>query len=88
LNHATDEYIAAQELNAERPEAHLNLGLLYARENNLDRADAELKTALSLDPAFAPAAVNLADLYRGEQRIPRVSISSKKLSVVHRMMHP
>jgi Tfp pilus assembly protein PilF len=65
LNHATDEYIAAQELDADRPEAHMNLGLLYAREGNPDPAEAELKTALSLDPTFSPAAVNLADLYRG-----------------------
>jgi len=68
FSRATDEYIAAQQLNADRPEAHLNLGLLYARENHLDKAEAELKTALSLDPAFAPAAVNLADLYRAQDR--------------------
>jgi len=68
LNRATDEYIAAQELNADRPEAHMNLGLLYAREKHLARAEAELKTALSLDPRFAPAAVNLADLYRTQNR--------------------
>jgi tetratricopeptide (TPR) repeat protein len=65
---ATDEYIGAQELNADRPEAHLNLGLLYAKENHFDKAEAELKTALSLDPSFAPAAVNLADLYRAQNR--------------------
>jgi predicted CXXCH cytochrome family protein len=70
FNRATDEYIAAQELNADRPEAHMNLGLLYARGKNLNQAEAELKTALSLDPAFAPAAVNLTDLYRGEDRDP------------------
>ena len=64
LDRATDEYVAAQELNADRPEAHLNLGLLYAREKKLDRAESELKIALSLDPSFYPAAVNLADLDR------------------------
>ncbi len=68
LDRATDEYIAAQELNTDRPEAHMNLGLLYAREKHLDQAEAELKSALSLDPAFAPAAVNLADLYRAQNR--------------------
>jgi predicted CXXCH cytochrome family protein len=68
FSRATDEYIGAQQLNADRPEAHLNLGLLYARENHFDNAEAELKTALSLDPAFAPAAVNLADLYRAQHR--------------------
>ncbi len=65
---ATDEYISALQLNADRPEAHLNLGLLYARENHFDKAEAELKIALSLDPGFTPAAVNLADLYRGQNR--------------------
>jgi predicted CXXCH cytochrome family protein len=68
FNRATDEYVDAQKLNADRPEAHLNLGLLYARENRFDKAEAELKTALSLEPSFAPAAVNLADLYRGQNR--------------------
>jgi predicted CXXCH cytochrome family protein len=68
FSRATDEYVSAQELNADRPEAHLNLGLLYARENHFDRAEAELKTALSLDLSFAPAAVNLADLYRAQNR--------------------
>jgi predicted CXXCH cytochrome family protein len=65
LSRATDEYIAAQELDADRPEAHMNLGLLFAREGKPDRAETELKIAISLDPTFAPAAVNLADLYRG-----------------------
>lgn len=68
FSRATDEYIGAQQLNADRPEAHLNLGLLYARENHIDKAEAELKTALSLDPTFAPAAVNLADLYRAQNQ--------------------
>jgi len=68
LRRATEEYVNAQELNADRPEAHMNLGLLYARENHFDQAEAELKTALSLDPNFAPGAVNLADLYRGVNR--------------------
>jgi Flp pilus assembly protein TadD len=64
FDRATDEYIAAQEFNADRPEAHMNLGLLYARQGNSGHAAAELRTALSLDPTFVPAAVNLADLYR------------------------
>ncbi len=68
FSRATDEYVSAQELDADRPEAHMNLGLLYAREKHFDQAEAELKTALSLDSSFAPAAVNLADLYRGQNR--------------------
>jgi tetratricopeptide (TPR) repeat protein len=64
LDRARNEYVAAQELNADRPEAHLDLALLFVRERKFERAETELKTALSLDPSFTPAAVNLADLYR------------------------
>ncbi len=59
-----EDYVAAQELNADRPEAHLNLASLYVRERKFESAEAEFRTALSLDPSFPPAAVNLADLYR------------------------
>jgi tetratricopeptide (TPR) repeat protein len=64
LAKATIEYIDVQELNADRPEAHLNLALLLAKEQRFDEARKELETALLLDPSFAPAAVNLADLDR------------------------
>jgi tetratricopeptide (TPR) repeat protein len=68
LSQAIDEYVAAQRLNADRPEAHLNLGLLHARQNQFDLAEAEFKLALSLDPTFVPATVDLADLYRSLNR--------------------
>jgi predicted CXXCH cytochrome family protein len=64
LTRATGELIAAQELNGDRPEAHLNLANLYASLKRPDDAESELERALSLDPTFVPAAVNLADLYR------------------------
>jgi tetratricopeptide (TPR) repeat protein len=59
-----DEYIAAQDLNADRPEAHLDLASLFAKQKHFARAARELRTALSLEPTFTPAAVNLADLDR------------------------
>jgi tetratricopeptide (TPR) repeat protein len=64
LRRAVNEYLSAQELNADRPEAHLNMALVLAREKHFDQAERELREALSLEPSFAPAAVNLADLYR------------------------
>jgi tetratricopeptide (TPR) repeat protein len=64
LEKTTAEYIAAQELNADRPEAHGNLASLFASEKRFADAKRELTTALALDPSFAPAAVNLADLDR------------------------
>jgi Tfp pilus assembly protein PilF len=78
FDQAIDEYIAAQELNADRPEALLNLGALFARQGSFDQAEAELKSALALDPSFAPAAVNLADLYRALGREAEGEASLRK----------
>jgi Tfp pilus assembly protein PilF len=58
------ELVAAELVNADRPEAHLNLGLLDVRQGQQADAEAEYKTALRLDPLFVPALVDLADLDR------------------------
>ncbi len=64
LDAALDEYRAAQQVSAERPEAHMNLGLLEVQRGDLARAAAEYRHALRLSPSFAPAAINLADVLR------------------------
>jgi len=64
LAHAIDDYIAAQQSNAERPESHVNLGLLYAERGDAVGAEREYRAALRLAPADIRASVNLADLYR------------------------
>jgi Flp pilus assembly protein TadD len=61
---ATAELVAAERVDADRPEAHLNLGLLEMRRGDPAKADSEYRTALRLDPTFVPAMVNLADLDR------------------------
>jgi Flp pilus assembly protein TadD len=61
---AIDEYVAAQQASAERPEAHLNLGIIYAESGAVPRSEAEYRTAIRLQPDFVPAYVNLADLFR------------------------
>jgi Flp pilus assembly protein TadD len=68
LDLALAEYRQAQELNADRPEAHLNLGVLQAQLNKPLEAEQAYRTALRIDPSFAPTYVNLADLYRAQQR--------------------
>jgi tetratricopeptide (TPR) repeat protein len=65
---AAAEFVAAQRLNADRPEARMTLGNFAARQGNIGEAEAEYRSALRLDPFFAAAAVNLADLYRGRGR--------------------
>lgn len=61
---AEAEFIAAQHLNTDRPEARSTLGNFYARRGLRADAENEYKAALRLSPQYAPAAINLADLYR------------------------
>jgi tetratricopeptide (TPR) repeat protein len=64
LQSALQEYIATQLENAERPESHLNLGNLYSQSGDVTGAEKSYRQAIKLDPKFAPAYANLADLYR------------------------
>jgi Tfp pilus assembly protein PilF len=68
LDRAYGEYIASQRANADRPEAHLNLGLFYSERREPAQAEAEYQAALVLEPDFVPAYVNIADLYRSSGR--------------------
>ncbi|WP_371089950.1 cytochrome c3 family protein [Bradyrhizobium sp. WSM2254] len=61
---AAAEFVAAQRLNADRPEARSALGSFLARQAKAVEAEGEYRAALRLDPSFSPAAINLADLYR------------------------
>jgi predicted CXXCH cytochrome family protein len=64
FDRAAAELVAAQQLNADRPEAHSALGDFYAHRWMSTEAETEFKAALKLSSQFAPASVNLADLYR------------------------
>jgi tetratricopeptide (TPR) repeat protein len=61
---ALDEYVAVQRYHADRPEGRMSLGNLYAARNEPERAIAEYRKALEIDPTFVAAYANLADLYR------------------------
>ncbi len=60
------EYRAAQEANADRPEAQVNLGSLALRFGDVPGARAAYEKALARAPYFVPAHVNLADVARAE----------------------
>ena len=61
---AAAEFIAAQRLNADRPESRAALGSFLAKRGRPFDAEVEYKAALQLSSQYAPAAANLADLYR------------------------
>ena len=59
------ELFDAEMIDADRPEAHLNLGLLETRLGApVPRRRRNIRRRLRLDPTLAPALVNLADLDR------------------------
>lgn len=59
-----DEYIAAQTYNFDRPEGHMNVGNLAAARGDSETAIAQYRQAITIDPLFTAAYVNLADVYR------------------------
>jgi Tfp pilus assembly protein PilF len=61
---AVEEYAQAQQVNADRAESHLNLGLIAVAVGDAPQAEKAYRIALRLDPTFTPGYVNLADLYR------------------------
>lgn len=63
-----DERIRALRTIAERPEAWLNIGVLYAQTGRLPDAEAAYQHAISLAPGEGEGYVNLADLYRAQGR--------------------
>lgn len=68
LNKSINAYITAQRVNADQPQTHINLGNLYVTMRNAGEAERAYRRALTLDPQFVPAYVNLADLLRMLQR--------------------
>lgn len=57
------DYVAAQGFNAERPEAQVNLGGLYAGLKRPGDAEAAYREAIRLQPEFIPAYANLAQFF-------------------------
>ena len=68
FDRAVSDYRDAQDYNADRAEAWLNLGALEVRLGNDQAAEAAYQRAIRLQPSFIPPYVNLADLYREQKR--------------------
>jgi Flp pilus assembly protein TadD len=68
FDQALEEYRGAQSINADRPESHVNLAILYTQPGELDQAEREYREAIRVGQFFVPAYVNLAELYRAQGR--------------------
>ena len=68
IDQGVEEYASAERFNADRPETHMNLGLLYAGRGRYDEAEAAYRTSIRLNSSNVQAHVNLADLYRLQGR--------------------
>ena len=55
FDRSLDDFLLAQRSNAERPEAHVNLGIVNVKRGRLEEARRDYDTALRLAPWFIPA---------------------------------
>ncbi len=91
LDQAVGEYKDSQRANAEHPQSHVNLGLLYTRLGDYPQAEAEYRQALQLDPRYIAAYVNLSDLFRvqdlerqaGDVLVQATQIDPENAAVLH-----
>jgi len=78
MQNAIAEYLAAQEINNDRPESHVNTGNLRRIQGRLELAEPAYQQALLLNPSFVPAYANLADLYREQNRESEAEATLRK----------
>jgi predicted CXXCH cytochrome family protein len=68
LDAGLKEYNASLMINADHPSTHMNFGNLYLNTGDLTRAEASYREAIGLEPGLVGPYINLADLYRRQQR--------------------
>ncbi|MFW2386712.1 MAG: tetratricopeptide repeat protein, partial [Polyangiales bacterium] len=68
LKSATAEYIKARAYNTDRGEGLADMAHVAMLSGDFKHAEENLREALDIDPTFTAAYVNLADLYRAQER--------------------
>jgi Tfp pilus assembly protein PilF len=68
LKSATVEYIEARSFNTDRGEGLADMAHVAMLAGDSKHAEKNLREALDIDPTFTAAYVNLADLYRSQER--------------------
>lgn len=68
LSTALNEYLSTQDFNADRGFSHTNKGNVFVQQGRYAEAESAFKDSIRIEPHFANAYVNLADLYRLQQK--------------------
>jgi predicted CXXCH cytochrome family protein len=63
-----DEYLAVQQEHADMPSVQMQIGLFQLERGAFDEAESAYREALRINPQLTAAALNLADLLRGQAR--------------------
>ena len=88
LGKADDAIVSLTELTQEYPELaepYNNLGVLYAAQNQLDKARTALEAAIRVNPAYATAHENLGDVYvrlAGQSYQQAVRLDSQRVASI------
>jgi len=81
LEPALADYMAIQDFNADRGYAHTNKAIVLGYQNKVDEALAAYQQSMRIEPYFAAAYVNMAELYKrhgnNEQAIATLKQGSK-----------
>jgi len=73
FNQAFKELMNVYDINSWRGEGRLNQGSLALEMNDLTRAEKSFKQAIDIEPYFEGGYINLADIYRAQQRVLQVA---------------
>ena len=65
---ALEEFKQRQQAISDRPEAHLNLGVMYQNMGQIELAETSYKTSIKVDEHFVQSRFNLANLYNAQGR--------------------
>jgi tetratricopeptide (TPR) repeat protein len=75
---AFKELMRANNINSWRGEGVANQGVLAIEMNNFSEAEKSFKNAIKIEPYFEAGYINLADIYRAQQRPFQVALVLKK----------
>ena len=75
---ALDEYIEAQNFNADRGFAHNNKASVFLQQGRFNDAELAFKEAIRIEPFFAPSYLNLSELYRRQNKEPAAILILKQ----------